>query len=297
MREQLVAAHQQFPLKLPRSMLKRIKPGDLSDPVLQQFLPTGAELEKVAGYVASPLEEHAHNPHPGLLHKYAGRVLLIMTQQCVIHCRYCFRRHFDYDANTPGKKGLEPALDYIQQDNTIEEVILSGGDPLNLTDHHLAWLLNKLADIPHVKTIRFHTRTAVMVPQRITSDFLNILDTQRFQFVFVLHMNHAQEIDHDVTIAMHCLRMKALLLNQAVLLHGINDTVDAQIALCRRLIAIGVVPYYVHLLDKVTGAHHFDVSESAACSMIQSLQAALPGYAVPTLVREVPGSTSKQVVG
>jgi EF-P beta-lysylation protein EpmB len=296
MRAELNAGSERFGLRLPKTLLNRITQSNPDDPVLKQFLPTKEELIPVDGYVDTPLEEDNHNPHPGLLHKYASRVLLITTGMCAVNCRYCFRRNFDYKENTPGKAGLTPALNYIREDASIEEVILSGGDPLNLSDAHLHWLLTTLATIPHVKTIRFHTRTPVVIPERITTDFLNLLDTDRFQFVFVLHINHAQEIDDNVQLAMKCLRQKALLLNQSVLLKGINDTVATQAALCRRLIAIGIIPYYLHLLDKVAGAHHFDVTLQNAKNLLASLQECLSGYAVPRLVREIPGAAGKQLV-
>lgn len=296
MRDGLVAASEQFGLKVPRTLLGRIQQGNPNDPVLRQFLPQAEELRTVEGFVDTPLEEEKYNPHPGLLHKYKGRVLLITTSHCAVHCRYCFRRQFDYEDNIPGKAGLEPALDYIRHDSSIEEVILSGGDPLNLSDGHLHWLLTVLSRIAHVKTIRFHTRTAIVVPSRITLEFLNILDTSRFQFVFVVHTNHAQEIDDHVHIAMGRLRQKGLLLNQAVLLAGINDTAETQIALCRRLIEIGVLPYYLHLLDKVAGAHHFECDEPRAKAIIATMQRTLPGYAMPRLVREIAGAPGKQIV-
>ncbi|MFI4956635.1 MAG: EF-P beta-lysylation protein EpmB [Gammaproteobacteria bacterium] len=296
MRPALHEASLRFGLRVPKTLLNRIEKGNPHDPVLQQFLPVGDELKTVEGYVATPLEEDNHNPQPGLLHKYASRVLLITIGSCAVNCRYCFRRNFAYKENTPGKAGMAPALDYIRQDASIEEVILSGGDPLNLSDGHLHWLLTTLAAIPHVKTIRFHTRTPVVIPARITTEFLNMLDTERFQFVFVLHINHAQEIDAHVQLAMQCLRQKALLLNQSVLLKGINDTLETQVALCRRLIAIGVIPYYLHLLDKVAGAHHFDVDEANGVSLITGMQRLLPGYAVPRLAREIPGNSGKKIV-
>lgn len=296
MRPALVSASQSFGLKLPRTLLGRIRPGDPLDPVLQQFLPVAQELEAVPGYTATPLQEEDYNPQPGLLHKYAGRVLLITTSHCAVNCRYCFRRHFPYEDNIPGRAGLEPAIQYIREDTSIEEVILSGGDPLNLSDGHLQWLLSVLAGIPHVKTLRFHTRTAIVVPARITQEFLDMLDTTRFQFVFVTHINHPQEIDDHVAVAMSRLRQKALLLNQSVLLKGINDTAEILIALSHRLIEIGILPYYLHLLDKVAGAHHFDLDETRATALLSALQHSLPGYAVPRLVREQVGSASKQIV-
>lgn len=297
MHPEITSASERFGLRIPKTLLNRIVKGNPDDPVLKQFLPTGEELKTVDGYVDAPLQEGNYNPAPGLLHKYAGRVLLITTSTCAVNCRYCFRRNFPYQENTPGKAGLTPALNYIRNNASIEEVILSGGDPLNLSDSHLDWLLTTLATIPHIKTIRFHTRTAVVIPQRITADFLNLLDTQRFQFVFVVHANHAQEINDEVHLAMQCLRQKALLLNQSVLLNGINDTAATQIALCRRLIAVGIIPYYLHLLDKVSGAHHFDVTAvESADALMTTLQHSLPGYAVPRMVREIPGTLGKQVV-
>ncbi|MDC0598275.1 EF-P beta-lysylation protein EpmB [Gammaproteobacteria bacterium] len=290
-------ALQDFPLRVPRPYLSRISPGNPADPLLLQVLPSQQEEHFFPGFSNDPLGESAVNPTPGLLHKYSGRSLLLTTSSCAIHCRYCFRRHFPYEDNRPGKNKWQESLDYIAQDSSVNEVILSGGDPLTLSDKHLAWFINELNTISHIKRLRIHTRLPIMIPHRVNDSLCQLLSKQRFQVVVVIHSNHAQEFDSHVDSA--CRRLKengASLLNQSVLLKGVNDSCTALTELSERLFDAGVLPYYLHILDKVTGAGHFDVSIDRARQLIQEIQAQLPGYLVPRLVCENAGQTSKTLI-
>lgn len=290
-------ACRQFPLRATRAYVDRIRPGDFQDPLLRQILPLGSELKTVPGYVADPLEESAANPLPGLIHKYHGRVLFVVAPQCAINCRYCFRRHFPYQDNTPGRQQWQAALDYIRADDSIEEVIYSGGDPLVVSDRQLLWLSREVADIAHVKRLRVHTRLPIVAPSRITDECLEWLSLPGLQTVMVIHCNHAQEIDQDVGEALTRLKTAGVtLLNQSVLLQGVNDNREALAQLSQRLFQVGVLPYYLHLLDRVAGAAHFAVDETRARTLYQELLAVLPGYLVPRLVRENPGAASKTPV-
>lgn len=290
-------AGKEFTLRIPRCFVARMKKGDLHDPLLRQALPLGEELQVTPGFSFDPLAELTTNPAPGLLHKYHGRVLLTVTGACAIHCRYCFRRHFPYSDNNPGDAGWEKALSYIADDPTIHEVIFSGGDPLVATDKHLAKLIQRIATIPHVTTLRIHTRMPVVLPARITASLMEIFSKTRLHLVCVIHANHPQEIDRDVEEAITLLRAaRFVLLNQAVLLKGVNDNADVQIALSEALFHCGVLPYYLHLLDKVQGVAHFDVDLPTAQHIVQAMEKHLPGYLVPRLVREVAGTLAKERV-
>lgn len=289
-----IAASADFPLRVPRPYAARIKSGDINDPLLRQVLPLGEELLAAPGYNSDPLEEGSANPHPGLIHKYQGRVLLIVSSSCAINCRYCFRRHFPYQENKPGRQDWQPVLDYIAADTSITEVIYSGGDPLAAADRQLAWLTEQVAAIPHLKRLRIHSRMPIVVPSRIDQQCLEWLSGHRLQTVMVLHANHANEIDAEVAEACAHLRQAGItLLNQTVLLRGINDSASSLLALSERLFEVGVLPYYLHLLDKVAGASHFDMDEARAKALHRELLAQLPGYLVPRLVREVPDAPSK----
>lgn len=291
-------AVQLFGLKVPREFLARMEIGNLADPLLRQVLPLGAELEVVPGYSADPLQESEFNPVPGVLHKYHGRVLLTIAGACTVNCRYCFRRHFPYEKNLPGMVALPPVLDYLKQHTEVHEVILSGGDPLVVSDTYLAQVVQAIAAIPHIKTLRFHTRLPVMIPNRITETLLEMLKQTRLQVVWVLHCNHAQEMDADVRQALEKLRaVPVQLLNQSVLLKGVNDTVPALVNLSHALFSAGVLPYYLHLLDPVQGAAHFAVSDEKAKQLMQEIRVQLPGYLVPRLAREEPGQPSKTLIG
>ncbi|CAN6961347.1 EF-P beta-lysylation protein EpmB [Psychrobacter okhotskensis] len=278
-----------FELRVPRAFVAKMTVGDSDDPLLKQVLPDRQEQIAVTGYVADPLAENAHNPTKGLLHKYQSRVLLTITGACAIHCRYCFRQHFDYSANMPTADAKQSIIDYITAHPDINEVILSGGDPLNVTNRRLFAWLDTLEAIPQLTTIRLHTRLPIVIPARLDAPLLERLAQSRCHIVMVIHCNHANEI--DTLTAEYLQRARAAgvtLLNQAVLLKGINDSVAAQTALSQRLFSAGVLPYYLHVLDKVAGAAHFDSDERSAIALYWSLLAALPGYLVPKLVRELP---------
>jgi EF-P beta-lysylation protein EpmB len=271
--------------------------GDPHDPLLLQVLPQAAELLATPGFSRDPLGEADANRHSGLLHKYEGRVLLIATQSCAIHCRYCFRRHFPYSDNRPGRAQWQETFDYIAADATITEVILSGGDPLAVSNTYLQWLLDNLLQIPHLERLRIHTRLPIMLPARIDNPLLQMLGKRRQQIVMVVHANHANEFDAEVDAACARLRAEGVhLLNQTVLLRGINDSVEVLAALSERLLAAGVLPYYVHMPDKVEGTAHFYMSEADALPLLQALHARLPGYLVPRLVREEAGKPGKTLL-
>ena len=292
------AAAREFPLRVPRGFAARMRPGDPSDPLLLQVLPTAAELVAAPGYTADPLAEvdeaAATSPVPGVLHKYRGRALLLVTGACGIHCRYCFRRHFPYGDHAPRGDGWGRALDWLAASHGIEEVILSGGDPLAATDEKLARLVESLDAIPHLRRLRVHTRMPVVLPERVDDALTSWLGGTRLSTVIVLHANHAREIDGAVTAAIARLRAAgAAVLNQAVLLAGINDSVEAQCELSRALFEARALPYYLHLLDRVAGAAHFEVSQARARELLHGVMGELPGYLVPRLVREVPGAPFK----
>ena len=283
----------EFPLKVPLSYIRRMKLKDPQDPLLLQILPQTQELQKVAGFERDPLHEEQYNPLPGLIHKYQGRVLLTLTGVCSVNCRYCFRRHFPYQENNPGKLGWDKVLGYLRDDISVEEVILSGGDPLMLPDRYLQNFIQQLEAIPHLKRLRIHSRLPIVLPERMTPDLLQALSNNRFERVLVLHCNHPQEIDASVKLALQPFRGIFTLLNQAVLLQGINDNSDVLIDLSKTLFEIGVLPYYLHMLDKVEGAAHFDVPVSRAKQLWEILLVKLPGYLVPRLVSDKPGQASK----
>jgi len=283
-----------FPLKVPRGFVARMKKGDVNDPLLQQVLPLAAELETHAGYETDPLREKQFNPIPGLLHKYPSRVLLTPIGACGINCRYCFRRHFAYEDNNPGSAGWEKAIDYIAKDPAISEVILSGGDPLVANDSTLASLTQKLIHIPHIKRLRIHTRMLIVLPERITEELITAITHPTIKTILVTHCNHPQEINSEVVLAAQKLKKAGvILLNQTVLLKGINDHVDILAALSEALFSADILPYYLHILDKVQGAAHFDLALQTARTLHQGLIERLSGYLVPKLVCEQPGAPAK----
>lgn len=290
-------AERQFKTRVPRGFAARMQKGNSNDPLLLQVLAVKEELLEAEGYVADPLEEKAANPIPGLIHKYHGRVLLTLTGICAINCRYCFRRHFSYEDNNPGRAGWQKALDYISNDPAINEVILSGGDPLLVSDAVLAGLMTQLADISHVRTLRIHSRIPVVLPERINASLLDLLAGSPLRKVMVLHCNHPQEIDQQVKDACFALREAGCsLLNQSVLLKGINDCPQTLADLSEKLFDCGVLPYYLHVLDKVAGAAHFDTGLSEARQIYQQLQERVPGYLLPRLACEQPGKGSKTLL-
>ncbi|WP_308364079.1 MULTISPECIES: EF-P beta-lysylation protein EpmB [unclassified Microbulbifer] len=289
-----LAAGGDFSLRIPRPYLKRIRPGDPRDPLLLQVLPAAAELEASPGYSADPLREAEANPRPGVVHKYRGRLLLIAAGQCAVNCRYCFRRQFPYGDNHLSRTQWVEALDYIRSQADLREVILSGGDPLVLSDRQLRWLSGELAAIPQLDKLRLHSRLPIVVPARITDQLIDWFTGSRLKPVLVLHCNHANEIDGEVRSALQKLRDAGVtLLNQAVLLRGVNDSAEALEDLSEALFTAGVLPYYLHQLDRVQGAAHFEVCDARARELVEQLRRRLPGYLVPRLVREIPGEASK----
>ena len=290
-------AERSFPFRVTRSWAARIRPGDPADPLLRQVLPVAAETLSRPGFGSDPVGDLESQRAPGLLQKYAGRALLITTGSCAIHCRYCFRREFPYSSQRLSPRQLDQTLAAIADDAGLHEVILSGGDPLSLPDGHLAELLGRLAMIPQIRRIRIHTRLPVVLPSRVGAGLLDLLTRPPQPVVMVVHSNHAQELDGEVAQALGRLRAAGItLLNQAVLLRGVNDDTGALAALSERLFDCGVLPYYLHQLDRVQGAAHFEVDDARARALMRELSARLPGYLVPRLVREVAGEPAKRVL-
>jgi EF-P beta-lysylation protein EpmB len=292
--ELLPAADTGFALRVPRGYVARMRAGDAGDPLLLQVLPAAAELGEVPGFTRDAVGDLAARAAHGVLHKYAGRALLIATGSCAVHCRYCFRRHYPYADDTAAANRWSAALDHLRSDPSIHELILSGGDPLSLSTAKLAELTDALRDIPHIRRLRIHTRLPVVLPERVDDEFTAWLNGLALQKVMVLHANHGNEIDASVIDA--CARLRqtgASLLNQSVLLRGVNDGVAELTELSEKLMAAGVLPYYLHQLDRVHGAAHFAVDDARARGLICALRDRLPGYLVPRLVREIAGEAAK----
>lgn len=288
-------AEAEFPLFVPLEFIARMKLGDPHDPLLKQVLATSAEAEPVPGYAADPVGDRAAEVLPGLLQKYQGRALLVTTGACAVHCRYCFRRQYPYASVPRSPSAWQPAIDHIAGDQTLDEVILSGGDPLMLSDRSLAWLVDQLRSLPHIRRLRIHSRVPVVIPQRVCDEMLAWVRAARMQVVVVVHINHPQEIDGHLHAALGRLRTAgALLLNQAVLLRGVNDVLPVQRELSSRLLAAGVLPYYLHQLDRVQGAAHFEVPIDQGRQLIAQLRDQLSGYGVPKYVAEIAGDHSKR---
>ena len=289
-------AEADFPVFVPREFIARMQPGDPQDPLLRQVLATPEEVAEQwsHGGLQDPVGDSAAVRNPGLLQKYAGRALLITSGACAVHCRYCFRRHYAYHSTPKGKRGWQASLETLQGDTSIEEVILSGGDPLTVPDAQLQWLVDELNQMQHVRRIRIHTRFPVVIPQRVCEELLAWVRTSRAAMYFVLHVNHPQEIDAHFADAMYKLRTYgATLLNQTVLLRGVNDSAAVQLELCRQLVNLQVLPYYIHHLDRVAGGLHFESSIATGRAIVEHLRNHLPGYAVPKFVCEVAGQRSK----
>ncbi|MBF9001812.1 MULTISPECIES: EF-P beta-lysylation protein EpmB [Vibrio] len=287
------AARQLFPLRVPQSFVDRMEKGNPYDPLLRQVLPLTQEFEVHEGFSNDPLDEQ-DNEMPGLLHKYRNRALLIVKGGCAINCRYCFRRHFPYADNKGSKAVWQQNLDYIAANPQLDEIILSGGDPLMAKDHELAWLIDGIAAIPHIKRLRIHSRLPVVLPARVTHELCQLLGNTRLQTIFVTHINHANEINAELTGCLTQLkRVGVTLLNQGVMLKGVNDNVAAQVNLSNALFDAGVLPYYMHVLDKVQGAAHFFISDQEAKEIMAGVITQISGYLVPKLTREIGGRPSK----
>ncbi len=289
-----IDTQQAFPQRVPRGYVARMQKGNPADPLLLQVLPRGQESTIQAGFLRDPVGDTAATAAPGLLHKYHGRVLLITTGACPVHCRYCFRRHFPYAEHRPGDRQWQAAIEYIAAHPEINEVILSGGDPLSLSTPRLSEITDALRHIPHLQRLRIHSRMPIVLPQRIDNAFLRWLSELPWQTVLVTHCNHANELDTPVLNALAAVRaLGVTLLNQAVLLKNINDNLSAQCSLSESLFTAGVLPYYLHLLDPVQGAAHFDVNENAGIALIDAMRCQLPGFLMPQLVREQAGEPHK----
>lgn len=283
-----------FPLSLPLRLAQKIEKGNLDDPILRQFLPLSKEEEVHEGFTADPVAHIGCRKEAKLIHKYHGRALLRCTSACAMHCRYCYMQHFPYDCKD---KTFEKELELLEQDSSIKEVILSGGDPLSLDDRILKNLLSRLQQIPHLKHIRIHSRFPIGIPERIDEQFLSIFEGITKVLWFVIHCNHARELDEEVLHHLSLLRNRGInLLNQSVLLRGVNDDVETLQNLCERLIENNILPYYLHQLDRVQGAAHFEVPEERGRELMQSLRILLPGYAVPKYVREIAGKPYKALL-
>lgn len=290
-------ALREFPLRVPRGFAARMAKGDAQDPLFLQVWAAPPEALDVAGFADDAVGDLKKVRPGGLIHKYQGRVLVMATGACAVHCRYCFRRHFPYGEQLASKDHWREALREIADDKSIDEVILSGGDPLSLPDEKLAEFAEALEFIPHVKRLRLHTRQPIVLPERVDDGLLRWLARGRLQKIMVLHANHANEIDEQVAAALKRLQLAGIaLLNQSVLLRGVNDLADSLEKLSKRLFEVGVLPYYLHLLDRVRGTAHFEVDDEQARSLMRDLTARLPGYLLPRLVRESAGEPSKTMV-
>ncbi|MDC5804692.1 EF-P beta-lysylation protein EpmB [Vibrio europaeus] len=287
------AARKLFAQRVPQSFVDRMEKGNPYDPLLRQVLPLSEEFEVHPGYSNDPLEEQ-NNAIPGLLHKYRNRALMIVKGGCAINCRYCFRRHFPYDENKGSKSAWQQSLEYVAQHPEINEIILSGGDPLMAKDEELLWLIDHIADIKHIKRLRIHSRLPVVIPDRITQALIQMLSETRLQAVLVTHINHAQEINQELRDRLSHLKQTGVtLLNQGVMLKGVNDSIESQVDLSNALFDAGILPYYIHVLDKVQGAAHFYISDQEAKTILAGLMERVSGYLVPKLTREIGGRTSK----
>ncbi|WP_150539723.1 EF-P beta-lysylation protein EpmB [Actinobacillus vicugnae] len=292
-----ITARKLFALRVPRPFAEKMQKGNKNDPLFLQAMSAVAEFMQVEGFVKDPLEEQ-HSPAPNILHKYHNRLLFMIKNSCAINCRYCFRRHFPYDEVKSGKNVWQQGLDYIAAHPELEEVIFSGGDPLMAKDSELDWLISALEQIPHIKTLRIHTRLPVVIPSRITTELCDRLSKSRLKVVLVTHINHPNEIDLQLAEKLNQLRQaKVLVLNQSVLLKSVNDNAHILKALSEKLFECGVLPYYLHLLDRVEGASHFFIEDQQATEIYQELQRISSGYLVPKLARELAGEPNKTLMG
>ncbi|MGY2798257.1 L-lysine 2,3-aminomutase [Ewingella americana] len=289
-------ARRLFPLRVPRAFVARMQPGDPHDPLLLQVLTAREEFIAAPGFTTDPLDEQ-RSVVPGLLHKYSNRALLLVKGGCAVNCRYCFRRHFPYQENQGNKANWVQALDYIRSHPELDEIIFSGGDPLMAKDHELDWLITELEAISHIKRLRIHTRLPVVIPARITPKLCQRLSESRLQVLMVTHINHANEIDDEFRDGIAELKKAGVtMLNQSVLLRGVNDCADTLAALSNALFDSGIMPYYIHVLDKVQGAAHFMVDDDEARVIMKGLMSKVSGYMVPKLTREIGGEPSKTIL-
>ena len=292
-----ILARKLFALRVPKSFAEKMEKGNRYDPLFLQAMASADEFLQAEGFVKDPLEEQ-HSPAPNILHKYQNRLLFMIKNSCAINCRYCFRRHFPYDEVKSGKHAWQQGLDYIATHKEIEEVIFSGGDPLMAKDAELDWLITQLEQIPHIQTLRIHSRLPVVIPNRITETLCQRLLQSRLHIVLVTHINHANEIDEIFAQKMQMLKQaNVVLLNQSVLLKGINNQAECLKQLSHKLFSIGILPYYLHLLDRVEGASHFFIEDAEALTIYRKLQKITSGYLVPKLAREIGGEPNKTLVG
>ena len=292
-----ILARKLFALRVPKSFAEKMEKGNRYDPLFLQAMASADEFLQAEGFVKDPLEEQ-HSPAPNILHKYQNRLLFMIKNSCAINCRYCFRRHFPYDEVKSGKQIWQQGLDYIAAHKEIEEVIFSGGDPLMAKDAELDWLITQLEQIPHIQTLRIHSRLPVVIPNRITETLCQRLLQSRLHIVLVTHINHANEIDEIFAQKIQMLKKaNVVLLNQAVLLKGVNNQAECLKQLSHKLFSIGILPYYLHLLDRVEGASHFFVEDAEALKIYRELQKITSGYLVPKLAREIGGEPNKTLVG
>ncbi|TLV23452.1 EF-P beta-lysylation protein EpmB [Klebsiella indica] len=286
-------ARRLFALRVPRAFIARMEPGNPDDPLLRQVLTSQDEFITAPGFSTDPLQEQ-HSVVPGLLHKYKNRALLLVKGGCAVNCRYCFRRHFPYAENQGNKRNWQMALEYIATHPQLDEIIFSGGDPLMAKDHELDWLFTQLEAIAHIKRVRIHSRLPIVIPARITDTLVDRVAASSLQILLVNHINHANEIDGEFRRAMMRLRMAGVtLLNQSVLLRGVNNSAKTLADLSNALFDAGVMPYYLHVLDKVQGASHFMVDDEEARAIMRELLTLVSGYMVPKLAREIGGEPSK----
>lgn len=291
---QALLAHQQFKLRVPRQFVDKMQIGNAYDPLFLQVFPHHLEMQENSEFSLDPLGERDANALPGMLHKYKSRILMTLTGACAIHCRYCFRRHFPYQENLPKDKDWLAIKQYIVAHPDINEIILSGGDPLSISNEKLAKWVGYFEQLPQIKTLRIHTRLPVVIPQRIDDALLNVLSSSRLRQIMVIHSNHANELDAAFDTAMQKLvQYGVTIFNQSVLLKGVNDNCITLTQLSYRLFQARVLPYYLHVLDKVSGASHFLISDQKAQHIYQDLLKELPGYLMPKLVREVHGEQHK----
>ena len=289
-----ILASTQFKLRVPRAFVRKMEIGNPLDPLLLQVLPHHLELEEHEGFITDPLGEEQANQIPGVLHKYKSRFLLTLTGACAVHCRYCFRRHFPYQENLPKNEDWLNIKSYLESHSEINEVILSGGDPLTLSNRKLAVWIERLETLKQIKILRIHSRVPIVIPERIDEELVSLLKNSRLRVILVVHSNHPAELDDLTCSKLSSLaKQNILVLNQAVLLKGVNDSAQILVDLSQRLFEAQIIPYYLHVLDKVKGAHHFDLGAKIIDQIYTEVLASLPGYLVPKLVREVAGENNK----